>query len=128
MARYTIREFTDAIGLGKDRDSVTRSGIILKALCGLGIARESGRKHGTGGRAAVLYEVSDPIVIPLVGSLKPVGAKEALVEVKVPACLPGPCGEVQRPDVASATLVVPKTPQRGLTTPQFTWGSDEDDD
>jgi hypothetical protein len=65
MARYTIREFTDAVGLGKDRDSVTRSGIILKALCGLGIAKEVGKKHGSNGRPAVLYEVQDPIVIPL---------------------------------------------------------------
>lgn len=65
MAKYTIREFTEAVGLGKDRDSVTRSGIILKALCGLGIAKEVGRKHGSNGRPAALYEVSDPIVIPL---------------------------------------------------------------
>jgi hypothetical protein len=65
MARYTIREFTEAVGLGKDRDSVTRSGIILKALCGLGIAKEVGKKHGSNGRPAVLYEVQDPIVIPL---------------------------------------------------------------
>jgi len=65
MARYTIREFTEAVGLGKDRDSVTRSGIILKALCGLGIAKEVGRKHGSNGRPAALYEVPDPIVIPL---------------------------------------------------------------
>lgn len=124
MARYTIREFTDAIGLGKDRDSVTRSGIILKALCGLGIARESGRKHGTGGRAAVLYEVSDPIVIPLVGSLKPVKAKEAPVEVTVLVDLPRPT------DVAMVKSILPKVhePLKGLATPHFTWGSDEDDD
>lgn len=124
MARYTIREFTDAIGLGKDRDSVTRSGIILKALCGLGIARESGRKHGTGGRAAVLYEVSDPIVIPLVGSLKPVKAKEAPVEVTVLVDLPRPT------DVVMVKSILPKVhePLKGLATPHFTWGSDEDDD
>jgi len=65
MARYTIREFTEAVGLGKDRDSVTRSGIILKALCGLGIAKEVGRKNIGNGRPATLYEVQDPIVIPL---------------------------------------------------------------
>lgn len=65
MARYTIREFTDAVGLGKDRDGVTRSGIILKALVGLGIAKEAGRKHGSNGRPAVLYEVPDTIVIPV---------------------------------------------------------------
>ena len=51
--------------MGKDRDSVTRSGIILKALCGLGIAREVGRKSVGSGRPATLYEVPDPIVIPL---------------------------------------------------------------
>lgn len=66
MARYTIREFTEAVGLGTDRDSVTRSGIILKALCGLGLAKETGtKKHGPG-RPAAVYEVQDPIVIPLV--------------------------------------------------------------
>lgn len=65
MASYTIREFTEAVGLGKDRDSVIRSGIILKALCGLGVAKETGtRKHGSG-RPAAVYEVPDPIVIPL---------------------------------------------------------------
>ncbi len=75
MARYTIKEFTEAVGLGQDRDSVTRSGIILKALCGLGIAKETGtKKHGPG-RPAALYEVPDPIVIPL-------GAKQVSVSVK----------------------------------------------
>lgn len=65
MARYTIREFTEVVGLGKDRDSVTRSGIILKMLCGLGIAKETGtRKQGTG-RPAAVYDVQEPIVIPI---------------------------------------------------------------
>lgn len=129
MARYTIREFTDAIGLGKDRDSVTRSGIILKALCGLGIARESGRKHGSSGRPAVLYEVSDPIVIPLGKRLvaipmKSVEVSEAPVEVTVPADLPRPT------DVVMVKSILPKVhePLKGLATPHFTWGSDEDDD
>jgi hypothetical protein len=65
MARYTIRDFTEVVGLGKDRDSVIRAGIVLKALCGIGLAREVGRKQGGNGRPAVVYEVSDPITIPL---------------------------------------------------------------
>lgn len=64
MARYTIREFTEVVGLGKDRDSVTRSGIVLKMLCGLGIAREVGKKQGGNGRPAVVYDVQEPIMIP----------------------------------------------------------------
>ena len=64
MARYTIREFTEVVGLGKDRDSVTRSGIVLKMLCGLGIAREVGKKQGSNGRPAVVYDVQEPIMIP----------------------------------------------------------------
>ena len=122
MARYTIREFTDAIGLGKDRDSVTRSGIILKALCGLGIAKESGLKQGTTGRPSVVYEVPDPIVIPLVGLQKPVAKQDAPVEVVVPATLP-------RPPVASQTApVAPVASQTASAGPQFHWGDDEDDD
>jgi hypothetical protein len=122
MARYTIREFTDAIGLGKDRDSVTRSGIILKALCGLGIAKESGLKQGTTGRPSVVYEVPDPIVIPLVGLQKPVAKQDAPVEVVVPATLP-------RPPVASQTApVAPVVIQAASAGPQFHWGDDEDDD
>jgi hypothetical protein len=65
MASYTIRDFTDVVGLGKDRDSVIRSGIILKALCGLGIAKETGTKNQGPGRPAAVYEVPDPIVIPI---------------------------------------------------------------
>jgi hypothetical protein len=84
MARYTIREFTEAVGLGKDRDSVTRSGIILKALCGLGIAKEVGRKSVGNGRPATLYEVPDPIVIPLgvAVEISEPEAKQASVPVK----------------------------------------------
>lgn len=99
MARYTIREFTDAVGLGKDRDSVTRSGIILKALCGLGIAKEVGRKQGSNGRPAVLYEVPDPIVIPLnvvreALTLEEVAAEvvPAPVAVAVPVVAAAPAG------------------------------------
>lgn len=89
MARYTIKEFTEAVGLGKDRDSVTRSGIILKALCGLGIAKETGtKKHGPG-RPAALYEVPDPIVIPLGGSQVSVSVKEVVAAV-VPPPAPAP--------------------------------------
>jgi hypothetical protein len=65
MARYTIRDFTEVVGLGKDRDSVIRAGIVLKALCGIGLAREVGRKQGGNGRPAVVYEVDDPITIPV---------------------------------------------------------------
>lgn len=118
MKRYTIREFTDAIGLGKDRDSVTRSGIILKALCGLGIAKESGLKQGTTGRPSVVYEVPDPIVIPLVGTQKTVSVKEAPVEVLVPAALP-------RPPVAPQTVSV--ATQTAPVSSQWHWDEDEDE-
>lgn len=65
MARYTIREFAEAVGLGVDRENLTRSGIILKALCGLGAAKEVGTRKNGPGRPAAIFEVSDPIVIPL---------------------------------------------------------------
>lgn len=65
MASYTIRDFTEVVGLGKDRDSVIRAGIFLKALCGLGIAKETGTKRQGAGRPAAVYEVPDPIMIPL---------------------------------------------------------------
>lgn len=65
MASYTIRDFTEVVGLGKDRDSVIRAGIFLKALCGLGIAKETGTKRQGTGRPAAVYEVPDPIMIPL---------------------------------------------------------------
>lgn len=92
MARYTIREFTEAVGLGTDRDSVTRSGIILKALCGLGIAKETGtKKHGPG-RPAAVYEVPDPIVIPLGKAQVSVSVKEV---VKVIAPVEAPVQVVQ---------------------------------
>ena len=80
MARYTIREFTEAVGLEKDRDGMIRSGIILKALCGMGVAKETGtKKHGSG-RPAAVYEVSDPIVIPL-GCKSGKAAQQAVVEL-----------------------------------------------
>ena len=81
MARYTIREFTETVGLGTDRDSVTRSGIILKALCTLGIAKETGtKKHGPG-RPAAVYEVPDPIVIPLGKAQVSLPVKEVVAAV-----------------------------------------------
>lgn len=105
MARYTIREFTEAVGLGKDRDSVTRSGIILKALCGLGIAKEVGRKSVGNGRPATLYEVPDPIVIPLgVATVTTEPAPQETVEVSV------------------AVAAVATAPQQG-----FYYDDDEDD-
>lgn len=109
MARYTIKEFTEAVGLGQDRDSVTRSGIILKALCGLGIAKETGtKKHGPG-RPAALYEVPDPIVIPL-------GAKQVSVSVKEVASV-----------VASAPAPVP-APVPSNTAPQGYFYDDDEDE
>lgn len=105
MARYTIREFTEAVGLGKDRDSVTRSGIILKALCGLGIAKEVGRKSVGNGRPATLYEVPDPIVIPLG------------VAAEVPE--PTPQAPAEAPVAVAA---VATAPQQG-----FYYDDDEDD-
>lgn len=108
MARYTIREFTEAVGLGKDRDSCIRSGIILKALCGLGIAKETGtRKHGNG-RPAAVYEVPDPIVIPL-GLGQQVLAQKAPVVEKTPV--------VEKEPVAVAA------PQGG-----YNYDYDEDED
>jgi len=84
MARYTISEFTEVVGLGKDRDSVIRSGIILKALCGIGVAREVGKKQGSNGRPALVYEVPDPIVIPL-GSANAVPAAPVAEPEPAPA-------------------------------------------
>lgn len=62
MARYTNREFTEVVGLGNDRDAVIRSGIILKTLCGIGLAKEVGKKQGGTGRPALVYEVDDLVV------------------------------------------------------------------
>lgn len=62
MARYTNREFTEAVGLGSDRDAVIRSGIILKTLCGIGLAKEVGKKQGGTGRPAIVYDVDDLVV------------------------------------------------------------------
>lgn len=62
MARYTNREFTEAVGLGSDRDAVIRSGIILKTLCGIGLAKEVGKRQGGTGRPAIVYDVDDLVV------------------------------------------------------------------
>jgi hypothetical protein len=111
MARYTIKEFTEAVGLGTDRDSVTRSGIILKALCGLGIAKETGtKKHGPG-RPAAVYEVPDPIVIPLGLGKVSVTVKE-VVEAVAPVAVA----------TAAVAVVAPPAPQGGY------YDDDEDDD
>lgn len=110
MARYTIKEFTEAVGLGTDRDSVTRSGIILKALCGLGIAKETGtKKHGPG-RPAAVYEVPDPIVIPLGKNQVAVSVKEVVSALAAPA------------PVAMQAPVAPPAMQGGY------YDDDEDDD
>lgn len=112
MARYTIREFTERVGLGKDRDSVTRSGIILKALCGLGIAKEVGKKHGANGRPAVLYEVPDTIVIPVT---KPPTAESSSAKEVVAVVAPE-----KKPVTAPA---VPSAPAGN-----FNYDDDEDED
>lgn len=80
MARYTLREFATVVGLKTDQDGTIRSGIILKALCGLGLAKEVGKKQGSTGRPAVVYEVQDPIVIPL-GATQGTTVKEVAVAV-----------------------------------------------
>lgn len=85
MARYTIREFTEAVGLGKDRDSVIRSGIILKALCGLGVAKETGTRKQGNGRPAAVYEVPDPIVIPHCKGVTAAEVAKALAPAPAPA-------------------------------------------
>lgn len=109
MARYTIREFTERVGLGKDRDSVTRSGIILKALCGLGIAKEVGKKHGANGRPAVLYEVPDTIVIPV--TKPPTAESPSSMKLSAPA------------PVAVTAPAVPSAPAGN-----FNYDDDEDED
>jgi len=118
MARYTIREFTEAVGLGKDRDSVTRSGIILKALCGLGIAKEVGKKHGSNGRPAVVYEVQDPIVIPL-GAQNTTVTQETVAE-DVPEAV----------EESFTTVVEDSTPEPlAVAAPQgYYYDDDEDED
>lgn len=80
MARYTLKEFASVVGLKSDQDGTIRSGIILKALCGLGVAKEVGKKQGSTGRPAVVYEVQDPIVIPL-GAVQGLATKELAAEV-----------------------------------------------
>lgn len=85
MARYTIREFTEVVGLGKDMDSVMRSGIILKMLCGLGLAKEAGKKQGGTGRPAVVYDVQEPIVIPTGLGRQVLAQKTAVAIQSVPA-------------------------------------------
>lgn len=95
MARYTISEFTEVVGLGKDRDSVIRSGIILKALCGIGVAREAGKKQGSNGRPALVYEVQDPIVIPL--GLAKAALKAQAPAVQVPVAEPEPAPAAPAP-------------------------------
>lgn len=121
MARYTIREFTEAVGLGKDRDSVTRSGIILKALCGLGVAKEVGKKHGSNGRPAVVYEVQDPIVIPLVSQSSAIPERvEQVEEAQI-----FPSGKEDTP--AEPVAVGGPTPV-ALAAPQgYYYDEDEDD-
>lgn len=96
MARYTIREFTEVVGLGKDMDSMMRSGIILKMLCGLGLAREAGKKQGGTGRPAVVYDVQEPIVIP-VGLGRQVLASRAAPQDPVAVQAPQESVAVQAP-------------------------------
>jgi hypothetical protein len=116
MARYTIREFTEAVGLGKDRDSVTRSGIILKALCGLGIAKEVGKKHGSNGRPAVVYDVQNPIVIPL-GTQNTTVTQEPVAE------------DVPEAEDSPTTVVEESTPEPvAVAVPQGYYYDDEDED
>lgn len=83
MARYTNREFTEAVGLGSDRDAVIRSGIILKTLCGIGLAKEVGKKQGGTGRPAIVYDVDDLVVQASQRSRS--AAQEPLAAQSVPA-------------------------------------------
>jgi len=65
MARYTIREFTEVFGMDKDRNGLVVTSCVVKALCKLGIVREVGKRQGATGRPSLVYEVDDPITIPL---------------------------------------------------------------
>lgn len=79
MPRFTVREFCVAMGLEQDGTDYIGAITLLKTLVKHGVAKEAGKVNATRlGRKSIVYELPDPIVLPIPQS------------VNVPAALPTP--------------------------------------
>jgi len=61
MARFTIKAFAEAIGLGTSRDGVVHAGIVLKTMNNRGLAPVVGKIHPPTGRPALVYDLDQKV-------------------------------------------------------------------
>lgn len=79
MPKFTVREFCVAFGLEQDGTDYIGAITLLKTLVKHGVAKEVGKVNATRlGRKSIVYELPDPIVLPIPQT------------VSVPAALPTP--------------------------------------
>jgi len=61
MARFTIKAFAEAIGLGTSRDRIIHAGIVLKTMNEKGLAEVVGKVQGSNGRPALVYDLDQKV-------------------------------------------------------------------
>lgn len=66
MPKFTVREFCVAMGLEQDGTDYLGAITLLKTLVKHGAAKEAGKVNASRlGRKSIVYDVPDPIVLPL---------------------------------------------------------------
>jgi len=86
MPKFTVREFCVAMGLEQDGTDYLGAITLLKTLVKHGAAKEAGKVNASRlGRKSIVYDVPDPIVLPLpqmvsVPSTIPEAPKEEVLE------------------------------------------------
>lgn len=116
MPKFTVREFCVAMGLEQDGTDYLGAITLLKTLVKHGAAKEAGKVNASRlGRKSIVYDVPDPIVLPLPQM------------VSVPATIPQAPPVVEEPVVEAITeeeVPVAATSEGGYT---YDFG-DEDED
>ncbi len=77
MARFTVRDFSRALGLKDSRESFTNSGIFLKILRNRGLATVVGKIHHPNGRPSLVYDMEDSVA----SSIKVKGKRRKFVPI-----------------------------------------------
>jgi hypothetical protein len=119
MPKFTVREFCVAMGLEQDGTDYLGAITLLKTLVKHGAAKEAGKVNASRlGRKSIVYDVPDPIVLPLPQM------------VSVPAAIPeAPKEEVSEPVVEVLAEVKEEVPVAVASESGYTYDfGDEDED
>ena len=119
MPKFTVREFCVAMGLEPEGTDYIGAITMLKTLVKHGAAKEAGKVNASRlGRKSVVYEVPDPIVLPIPQM------------VSVPATIPeAPPVEVPVEEVVEPVAEAKEAPVAAATGGGYTYDfGDEDED